>query len=161
MLKSTSLKIHSIFGSPLRILALFLFPLALLGAPLSLKNTPYFHPNASVNIVIFYTSWCPPCKRSLVVLDTIKKEHPRIFISRVSVEDIESQKRALPYGLSQSVPLILIADHEGNVIKRFKSLPNKTIFGDLIQRLEEGRLENGTLPIEQRVDTWKMDRKGM
>lgn len=114
-----------------------------------------------MNVVIFYTTWCPPCKRSLTLLDKIHAKHPRLFISRVSVEDIESQKRALPYGLSQSVPLILIADHEGNVIKRFKSLPNKTIFGDLIQRLEEGRLENGTLPIDQRVDTWKMDRKGM
>lgn len=84
-----------------------------------------------------------------------------LVIHRVSVDDIESQKRALPYGLSQSVPLILVADHEGNVIKRFKSLPDKTIFGDLIQRLEEGRLENGTLPIDQRLDTWKMNRKGM
>ncbi len=161
MPKSTSLKIQTIFGSPLRILALFLFPLALLCAPLSLKNTPYYSPKASASIVIFYTTWCPPCKRSLALLDNIHKEHPMLVIHRVSVDDIESQKRALPYGLSQSIPLILVADHEGNVIKRFKSLPDKTIFGDLIQRLEEGRLENGTLPIDQRLDTWKMNRKGM
>lgn len=161
MPKSTSLKIQTIFGSPLRILALFLFPLTLFSTPLSLKNSPYYSPKASASVVIFYTSWCPPCQRSLTLLDEMKKKYPRLFISRVSVDDIESQKLALPYGLSQSVPLILIADQSGNVVKRFKSLPDKTIFGDLIQRLEDGKLENGTFPIEQRLDTWKMDRKGM
>ena len=161
MPKSTSLKIHSIFGSPLRILSLFLFPLALLGAPLSLKNTPYYSPKASASIVIFYTSWCPPCTRSLSLLDTVQKSHPKIALHRICVDDAQSQKKAIPYGLGQSIPIILIADHEGNVVKRFSALPDKTILSDLIARLEEGRLENGTLPIEQRVDTWKMDRKGM
>ena len=162
MPKSTSLKIKHIFGSPLNILIL-LFILIFNGysAPLSLKNTPYFSPNTSASIVIFYTTWCPPCKRSLTLLEEIHKIHPRLFISRVSVDDVESQKRALPFGISQSVPLILIADHSGNVVKRFKALPDKTIFGDLIQRLEEGRLENGTLPPEQRIDSWKQNRKGM
>ena len=161
MPKSTSLKIHNVFGSPLRILALFLFPLALLGAPLSLKNTPYYSPKASASIVIFYTTWCPPCTRSLSLLETVQKSHPRIALHRICVDDAQSQKKAAPYGLGQSIPIILIADHEGNVVKRFSALPDKTILSDLIARLEEGRLENGTLPIEQRVDTWKMDRKGM
>jgi len=162
MPKSTSLKIHTIFGSPVRIILFALFiSIYAFSAPLSLKNTPYFHPDASVNIVIFYTSWCPPCKRSLTLLNEINKTHPRLSISRISVDDVESQKRALPFGLTQNVPLILVADHEGNVIKRFYTIPDKAIFGDLIQRLEEGRLENGTLPIEKRIDSWKQNRKGM
>ncbi|WP_329656955.1 thioredoxin family protein [Sulfuricurvum sp.] len=132
-----------------------------LGAPLSLKDTPYFHPNASANIVIFYTSWCPPCLRSLALLDTVQKSHPKIALHRICVDDPQSQKKAVPYGLGQSIPIILIADHEGNVVKRFSTLPDKTILSDLIARLEEGRLENGTLPIEKRIDSWKMDRKGM
>jgi thiol-disulfide isomerase/thioredoxin len=161
MLQSTSLKIHSIFGSLVRMVVFaILMSISALSAPLSLKSTPYFSPT-SVNIVIFYTTWCPPCKRSLTLLDEIHKEHPRLSISRVSVDDVENQKRALPFGLSQSVPLILIADHSGNVVKRFKSLPDKTILSNLIQRLEEGRLENGTLPPEQRIDSWKQNRKGM
>lgn len=162
MPKSTSLKIQNVFGFPVRMVLFAVFmSISSFSAPLSLKNTPYFHPNASVNIVIFYTTWCPPCKRSLTLLNEIHKTHPRLSISRVSVDDIESQKRALKFGIAQSVPIILIADHEGNVVKRFSALPDKTILSDLIARLEEGRLENGTLPIEQRVDTWKMDRKGM
>ena len=73
----------------------------------------------------------------------------------------KSKKKAVPYGLGQSIPIILIADHSGNVVKRFSALPDKTILNALLERLEEGRLENGTLPIDQRVDTWKMNRKGM
>lgn len=162
MSKSTSLKIHNVFGSPMRMaLCAILMSISAFSAPLSLKNTPYFHPDASANIVIFYTSWCPPCKRSLTLLNAIHKAHPHLSISRVSVDDSESQKGALPFGLEQSVPLILVADHEGTVIKRFYTLPDQTIFADLIQRLEEGRLENGTLPIEKRIDSWKQNRKGM
>lgn len=162
MPKSNSLKIKHILGSLLRIPTLLLLLITSgYATPLSLKNTPYFNPKASASIVVFYTTWCPPCTKSLTLLNEIHKTHPRLSISRVSVDDVESQKRALPFGISQSVPLILIADHSGNVVKRFKTLPDKTIFGDLIQRLEEGRLENGTLPPEQRIDSWKQNRKGM
>jgi thiol-disulfide isomerase/thioredoxin len=132
-----------------------------ISAPISLKNTPYFSSSASVSIVIFYTAWCPPCAKSITLLNRLQKEHPKLSIYRICVDDAESQKRAFPFGLSQSVPLILIADSSGNVIKRFKTLPDQTIFSDLIQRLEEGRLENGTLPPEQRIDSWKQNRKGM
>jgi len=162
MPKSTSLKIQTMFGSPLRIVLLvILMTISVLGIPLSLKNTPYFHPKASASVVIFYTSWCPPCKRSIVLLDEVQHNHPNLSVRRVCVDDVKSQKQALPFGLSESVPLILIADRSGNVVKRFKTLPDKTLFTDLIVRLEEGRLENGTLPPEQRVDSWKQNRKGM
>jgi len=162
MPKSTSLKIHNIFGSPLRmVLFPILMSISVFSAPLSLKDTPYFHPNASANIVIFYTSWCPPCTKSISLLNTLQKEHPKLSIYRVCVDDAESQKRASPFGLSRSVPLILVADQEGNVVKRFDTLPERSLLTDLIRRLEEGRLENGTLPPEKRIDSWKMDRKGM
>jgi len=162
MPKSTSLKIQHIFGSPVRILFLVLIvSVTILGAPLSLKNTPYFHPNASVSIVIFYTTWCPPCQRSLALLDTIQKSHPNVALHRVCVDDAQSQKKAIPYGLAQSIPLILIAGHDGTIVKRFNTPPDIEILNALIQRVEEGRLENGTLPIEQRLDTWKMNRMGM
>lgn len=161
MPKSTSLKIQTIFGSPLRIVISLFFSLSLFGAPLSLKNTPYYSPKASVNIVIFYTTWCPPCQRSLALLDTVQKTHPKIALHRICVDDSQSQKKAIPYGLGQSIPIILIADHSGNVVKRFSALPDHSILNALIQRLEEGRLENGTLPPEQRIDSWKQNRKGM
>lgn len=161
MLQSTSLKIQTIFGSPLKIVVSVLFSLSLFSAPLSLKNSPYYSPKASTTVIIFYTSWCPPCKRSLVLLDTLQKSHPKMVVHRVCVDDAQSQKKAVPYGLGQSIPIILIADHSGNVVKRFSALPDQSILNALVQRLEEGRLENGTLPIDRRLDTWKMDRKGM
>lgn len=162
MPKSTSLKIQTIFGSPLRIISLLLLlSLPLLSIPLSLKNSPYYSPKASASVVIFYTSWCPPCQRSLALLDTVQKNHPKLALHRVCVDDVQNQKKAIPYGLGQSIPIILIADNRGNIVKRFSALPDESVLNALVQRLEEGRLENGTLPIEQRVDTWKMDRKGM
>jgi uncharacterized protein (DUF1786 family) len=89
------------------------------------------------------------------------KEHPRLSISHICVDTSVQQKRAQPFGILQTVPLILIADRSGSVIKRFSVLPDKKNLNDLIQRLEEGRLENGTLPPEKRIDSWKQNRKGM
>lgn len=162
MNRTTSLKIQRIFGSPVRVVFLPIFiVISVFGAPLLLKNTPYYVPKASITIVIFYTTWCPPCKRSLTLLDEIQKSHPYLSVHRVCVDNVESQKEAFPYGLTESVPFILIADRSGNVVKRFYTLPDKTVFTDLILRLEDGRLENGTLPIEKRIDSWKQNRKGM
>jgi thiol-disulfide isomerase/thioredoxin len=129
--------------------------------PLSFKNTPYFDPNASLNIALFYTSWCPPCKRSLTLMDDMAKAHPKLHITKINVENARALKVAKTFGLTENVPYILIADHSGAVVKRFQAIPNQRILEALIQRLEEGRLENGTLPAEQRIDTWKQNRKGM
>lgn len=162
MKRTTSLKIQRIFGSPVRMIFFaFLMGSTAFSAPLSLKNTPYFSPNSSVSIVIFYTTWCPPCTKSITLLNALQKEHPKLSIHRICVDDAKSQKQALPFGLSQSIPLILIADQSGSIVKRFSALPDKKNLNDFIQRLEEGRLENGTLPIEKRIDSWKQNRKGM
>ena len=133
----------------------------LYAAPLSLKNTPYFDPNASINIALFYTPWCPPCKRSLALMDDMAKEHPKLHLTKVNVENPRALKEAKTFGLTENVPYILIADHSGMVVKRFQAIPDHGILEALVQRLEEGRLENGTLPADQRIDTWKQNRKGM
>ena len=162
MPKSTSLKIHPIFGSLLRIVLLTIFMIISAdAAPLSLKSTPYFSSNSSLSIVIYYTAWCPPCTKSLDLFKEIKKTHPKLRITTVDVGNPHALQEAKAFGLTESVPYILIADHSGVVVKRFQAIPDKTIVEALIQRLEEGRLENGTLPADQRMDTWKMNRKGM
>ncbi|MDD2828098.1 MAG: thioredoxin family protein [Sulfuricurvum sp.] len=162
MQKSTSLKIHNVFGSLVRILFFpILMTISAFSTPLSLKNTPYFQPSASVNIVTFYTSWCPPCKKTLSLMEEMTKKHPNLHISTINVESPMALKDAKKLGLGETIPYILIADHSGMVVKRFQAIPDKTILNALIQRLEEGRLENGTLPPEQRIDSWKQNRKGM
>lgn len=161
MSKSTSLKIQTIFGSPVRMaLCAILMSISAFSAPLSLKNTPYFHPDASANIVIFYTSWCPPCKRALMLMEEMAKAHPKLHITKINVENPHALKVAKTFGLTETIPYILIADHSGMVIKRFQAMPDATSLNALIQRLEEGRLENGTLPIEQRIDMWKKIERG-
>ena len=79
----------------------------------------------------------------------------------MNMENPRALKVAKTFGLTENVPYILIADHSGMVVKRFQAIPDHAILNALIQRLEEGRLENGTLPSEQRIDTWKQNRKGM
>ncbi len=162
MKRTTSLKIQHIFGSPVRMVFLpILIALSALGAPLSLKSTPYFDPDASATIVVFYTLWCPPCKRTLALMEEMKKEHPKLHITTINVSNPTSLKETKTFGLTENVPYILISDRSGTVIKRFQSIPDKTILEALIQRLEEGRLENGILPADQRIDSWKQNRKGM
>lgn len=162
MKRTTSLKIQRVFGSPVRVVFFaILMAVSALSTPLSLQNTPYFSPSASASIVIFYTTWCPPCTKALTLLDEIKKYHPHLAITRICVDDPVQLKLAQPFGILQSVPLILISDHSGSVVKQFSALPDKEILYAFIQRLEEGRLENGTLPIEKRIDSWKQNRKGM
>lgn len=139
---------------------------ALLGSflyatPLSLKNTPYFNTNASINIALFYAPWCPPCKRSLTLMDDMAKTHPKLHLTKINIENPRALKVAKTFGLTENVPYILIADHSGMVVKRFQAIPDQGILEALLQRLEEGRLENGTLPAEQRIDMWKQNRKGM
>lgn len=129
--------------------------------PLSLKNFSYFSPTASVNIVVFYAPWCPPCQRTLTLMKGLSKKDKNLHISFVDVTNKLSFQSAKELGLSENIPYILVADYSGTVVKRFEVIPDKNILTALIQRLTEGRLENGTLQIERRVDTWNMNRKGM
>ena len=162
MPKSTSLKIQSLFGSPLTMaFTLFLASFAALAAPLSLDNTPYYTPGGHLTVVVAYTPWCPPCKKTLLLLDELRQAHPSLRVHTLDVDSPAVLAQARSLGLENSVPMILVADKSGSVVKRFNALPNRTLFFDLIRRLEEGRLENGTLPIERRIDLWKNDRKGM
>lgn len=140
---------------------LFLASFTAFAAPLSLKDTPYYTPGSHLTVVVAYAPWCPPCKKSLLLVDELRQAHPSLHVHTLDVDRpaILAQARAL--GLENSVPMILVADENGIVVKRFNALPHRTLFFDLIRRLEEGRLENGTLPIERRIDLWKNDRKGM
>ena len=131
----------------------------------------------SLQIVLFYTKWCPACKRSVELLENTQKQFITIKVVTVNVDRSNDKKeliKSLPeifinieadreeaknYGLKNTIPLILIYDKYGVVIKRFYTTPSKTYFENLIKRFLEGYLENGTLPIEQRVDLWKQERK--
>ena len=142
-------------------LLLTICSLLLSAAPLSLKKFPDFHPQVSVNIVVFYASWCPPCQRTLTLMRELSQNDKKLHLSLIDIKDPHSFQMAKEFGLGESIPYILVGDHSGSVVKRFVATPDKNILKALIQRLEEGRLENVTLPIEQRVDTWNINRKGM
>lgn len=137
-----------------------LIVISALGAPLSLKDTPYYQ-GASVTIVLFYAPWCPPCIKTLTLLKQIQSTRPNLHIVAVNIDTPKALQQSRPFGVKENVPYVLVADRSGNVVKRFEALPDKEILNALIQRLAEGRLENGTLPPEKRIDSWKQNRKGM
>ena len=143
------------------VLLLILYTCLLNAVPLSLNKLTDFHPEASVNIVVFYAPWCPPCKHTLAFMNELSQKDSKLHISLINVENPYWFHVAKALGMGETIPYIVIADQSGTIVKRFEEIPNRSILNSLIERLKEGRLENGTLPIDKRVDTWKMNRKGM
>lgn len=137
-------------------------------APLNLYVTPYkveekkniFRP-APVSVVCFFASWCPPCERSMHLVVNLKKRYPSTAVHIFFLDSLQSIVSASPFGVNKKLPLILVADHSGWVVKRFESTPDPENFYSLIHRLHEGRLENGTPPISERLDLWTNKREGM
>jgi len=131
-----------------------------------------------ISVVLFYTTWCPPCKRAIKLLNNVHKE----FLDEIKVVGIEVQseykmqnfmqgtlpsfhtlqltyKEAQKYGLKESIPHILIVDENFKVLKIYHQEPESKSFLTLLQRLKDGYLANGVPPISQRIDLWKKGRK--
>ncbi|MDD3775295.1 MAG: thioredoxin-like domain-containing protein [Sulfurovaceae bacterium] len=130
------------------------------------------------SILFFYAPWCPACAKSADILNTAQKNHPtKLKIIGIDLDDgkhrknflkdtrfrFETQKMSLKeakkYGVDKSIPVIYVLDDKQQVVKKYFKTPNKDVFLKLIDRLQKGFLANGTLPIEQRIDLWKMDRR--
>ncbi|WP_345980647.1 TlpA disulfide reductase family protein [Sulfurimonas sp. HSL3-2] len=133
--------------------------------------------NKTITILCFYTTWCPACKKSIELLNEIDKNlHTKVKVIGIDLDDgikrknyIESLDirfkvinqnllQARRYGVKDSVPVILIVGEHRTIVKRFYELPNRKYFFALIQRLSSGYLENGTLPVQERIDLWKKSR---
>jgi thiol-disulfide isomerase/thioredoxin len=133
---------------------------------------------ATNSILFFYTTWCPACAKSVDILNMAQKNNPiKLKIIGINLDDdkprknflkdtkmrFETQKmrfeEAKKYGVDKSVPVIYILDDKQQIVKKYFKTPNSDVFLKLIDRLQKGFLANGTLPIEQRIDMWKMDRR--
>lgn len=136
--------------------AAFAAPLNLLNAKIITPENTYMFASGKVNILMFGASWCPPCVEAKTVIDEARNQFAvnAVYVDtdKVHVADFDR------FGLKSRIPLILVSDKSGMVIKRFEALPNKKIFFELIKRINEGRLENGTPPVEDRADLWKKTR---
>lgn len=138
----------------------------------------YLNAATTNTILFFYTSWCPACKVSVEMLNKIDNKYKKtITILGINLDDEIKRKNYLldtpinfrtrkisldeakEYGVQKSVPVILVLNNKNQIIKRYYKNPNETMFLKLIDRLQNGFLANGTLPIEKRLDLWKMDRK--
>ena len=131
-----------------------------------------------ISVVLFYTNWCPPCKRAIEVLNSVHEQ----FFDKIKIIGVEVQngnnmqnsmqgvkpkfqtlqlayKEAQAYGLKESIPTLFVLDENLKLLKSYHQEPDPKSFVTLLQRLQEGYLANGVPPISQRVDLWKKRRK--
>ncbi len=159
---------------------IILFCALLLGNAFANENIKQFLAGSQdkMKIICFYTSWCPACRSSI---DTLNEVHTKFgnkvevlgvnlddgVKRKVSVEPSSARFKVVrstlaqvqAYGVKDSVPVIFVLNDQQSVIKKFYETPNREYFLKLIGRLSSGYLENGTLPIEKRVDLWKKERE--
>ncbi|MDY3205140.1 MAG: redoxin domain-containing protein [Arcobacter sp.] len=125
-----------------------------------------------INIVAFVTSWCPPCQKTTDYLLYLSQKNSDVFVTLLFIDEeipstISKNKNlelisislndAKKFGVSKSVPYILVLDKELKVIKKYSAF-NEDLLTKLINNLKNGLYENGTLPPEQRIDLWQKNR---
>jgi thiol-disulfide isomerase/thioredoxin len=125
-----------------------------------------------VSIVAFVTSWCPVCIKSNDYLIALAQKDSGISVFLLFVdEDIPSSiiqtanlklssisfNDSKEFGVTQSVPYILIFDKKSELVKKYHTF-NENLISKLINNLKNDLYENGTLAPEQRIDLWQKNR---
>ncbi|MBD3824914.1 MAG: hypothetical protein IE916_10475 [Epsilonproteobacteria bacterium] len=123
----------------------------------------------NIRVDYFYTSWCPPCQKGLELMRIVESKNIKVRYIEIVSEPLRAQtdshaayqrvksEEFIRTLKSSRIPYILLYSDD-KVIKRYNELPQERFFIQLLQRVQEGYLENGTLPIEKRVDLWKKER---
>lgn len=125
-----------------------------------------------INVVAFVTSWCPVCIKTNDYLHSLAKNNSEISVFLLFVdEDIPtsiketsnlkiisiSLEDSKEFGVTQSVPYILIFDKKSELVKKYHTF-NEDFINRLINNLKNNLYENGTLAPEQRIDLWQKNR---
>lgn len=122
-----------------------------------------------ISVDYFYTSWCPPCLKGLELMRIVESKNIKVRYIEIVSEPLQittdshatyqrvKSEEFIRTLKSSRVPYILLYSND-KVIKRYNELPQERFFIQLLQRVQEGYLENGTLPVEKRVDLWKKER---
>jgi thiol-disulfide isomerase/thioredoxin len=162
----------------LRVLLATLFVTAFSAAQVDVIEEKLHASDAKTVVLLFYTSWCPACLKAVAMLNEIEAEHlEAVKILGVDLDDGVMRKdflsateirfetlklslaEAAAYGVKETVPVIYIFNADRQIVKRYNAVPNQTFFMQLIDRLRQGYLENGTLPPKERIDLWKHHRE--
>lgn len=125
-----------------------------------------------INVVAFVTSWCPVCIKTNDYLISLAKNNSEISVTLFFIdEDIPttliktanlklisiSLNDSKEFGVTQSVPYILVFDKKSELVKKYNTF-NEAFISRLINNLKNDLYENGTLPPEQRIDLWQKNR---
>lgn len=125
-----------------------------------------------INVIAFVTSWCPVCIKTNDYLLSLAKNNSEISVTLFFVDEdipttlIETVNLKLisislndskKFGVTQSVPYILVFDKKSELVKKYNTF-NEAFISRLINNLKNNLYENGTLPPEQRIDLWQKNR---
>ena len=107
-------------------------------------------------ILDFWATWCPPCRRGIPDLISIKKEYKnKIAIIGVSL-DVDTKKNVVPfiktyginypvvyatnqvvrdYGNIDAIPTSFVIDKDGKIVNQHVGLTPKEVYVDEINKL--------------------------
>ena len=80
--------------------------------------------SAKTVLVVFWASWCGPCRMIAPVLEEVAAERPDVKVCKVNVD--EEQELAISYGVS-SIPTLLVFKNGQLVNKSIGAIPKAKI----------------------------------
>lgn len=72
-----------------------------------------------ITILDFYAKWCVPCKKLNPIIDNLKITYPNIIFTKI---DIEKEHELTDKYKIDSVPTIIILDHNNQIISKIVGL---------------------------------------
>lgn len=72
-----------------------------------------------ITILDFYAKWCGPCKKLNPIIDNLKITYPNITFTKI---DIEKEKELSEKYEIESLPTIIILDHNNQIISKIVGL---------------------------------------
>jgi len=72
-----------------------------------------------ITVLDFYAKWCGPCKKLSPIIDNLKITYPNITFTKI---DIEKEKELSEKYEIESLPTIIILDHNNQIISKIVGL---------------------------------------
>lgn len=86
-----------------------------------------------VEIIDFYSTWCSPCKRVLLILDEIAKNYPGVVITKIDVE--ENPELAAQYKV-KGVPSVFF-EKDGQIVDKIIGGGPISFYLDILNKMYE------------------------
>jgi thiol-disulfide isomerase/thioredoxin len=108
-------------------------------------------------LVVFFATWCGPCRKELEILSRLRKEHPKVRVIGLNAyEDFRnySDSGKLRTFLASSAPWLRVAPADASVRKSFggvPKIPSLFVFNQQGKMIKEFRRDTRSPPSEQEL----------